>query len=206
MALSNFTNITSAVEDWLNRSGFTSVTDRVEDFVVLAQRRIQRNTRVPPMEVRVTLTVDSVGEATIPTDYLDTKYMVGSNSVAAWPIQRRSYFDVKHVRLRNDGDVAYFDTEAGKFLFGPVPGSSQSVELVYYRELEFISSSVQTNWFSLYAPELILWGALVEASIFLKDFEMVGVYTQKFKEAEELLKEQKQLSESSSTPLHVIKA
>ena len=195
MALSNYTDIAAKIEEWLNRLGMSSISTNAEDFIILAQRRIQRDVRVPPMEKLVTLTITS-SQATIPSAMLDVKEMIAYNGTEAWDVYRSTYSHVRNMRLKTDlTGPEFFDTVAGNFEFGPAPSSGVSVDLVYYQELDFITTSVDTNWFSKYSPELILYGALVEASVFLKDFEQEKVYNQKYEMALARLKDQKQKAE-----------
>lgn len=203
MALSNYTNIASSVENWLNRSGFTDVTAITEDFIIMAQRRIQRDVRIPTMEVFSSGITVTSGQSAIPTDMLDVKEMVATDGSTAWPVVRSKYSRVRNERLKAGAGPSFFDTVAGNFEFGPEPSSGVTVDLVYYRELESISTTVAQNWFSTYAPELILFGAMIEAAIFLKEKEMQVVYEEAYTEALKRLKDQKSKAEWSGTPLQV---
>ena len=196
MALSSYTTISEAVIDWLNREGATSVEANTENFIELAQRRIQRDVRVPPMEVLSEDISITGGSSAIPTAMLDIKEIIAYDGVSAWPVNRGTYAQVKNARLVGNSGPTYFDTVAGNIVFGPAP-SGASVDLVYYQELEFISSGNEYNWFSRYAPELILFGALSEAATFIKDTEQEQKYEQKYQQALEMLKTQKSKAEYS---------
>jgi len=60
---------------------------------------------------------------------------------------------------------------------------------------------VSQNWFSQFAPELILYSALIEASIFLHNFIARREYEGEFKKAMARLEAQLKLSEHSGSPL-----
>lgn len=197
MALSNYSEMVIAVDKWLNRVGASSVTDNTEDFITLAQRRIQRDVRVPPMEVLAAGITITAGQSTIPSAMLDVKEIVAYNGTCAWPVMRSTYADVRNKRLSSAQRTTVFDTVSGNFEFGPEPSSGVSVDVVYYQELEFISSAVPTNWFVSYAPELILYAALYEAAVFMKDTEQEQKYKQMYSDARELLKAQKEKAEWS---------
>ena len=53
-----------------------------------------------------------------------------------------------------------------------------------------------TTWLSTNAPNALLYGSLVEAMIYLKNYESVGLYEQRFQEA---LAQMKNLGEAKST-------
>jgi len=203
MALGNYTQISAAVTDWLNRDGFSAVVDRVDDFIQASQRRIQRDVRIHPMEVVTPLTVTD-GIAAVPSDYLETKNLVAQSANRAWSLSPATFSQVlqRQVSTSNNQPLVY-DVEGGNFYIGAKPVNSETFTLVYYSELEFISASAATNWFSVYAPELILYGALHAASIFMKDKELTVTYKKEFDEQKELLKTQKNLREHAGSPLAV---
>lgn len=196
MALTTYTEIANKVSEWLNREGHNSISTNVEDFIIVSQRRIMRDIRTPTMETSSVLSITD-GQATIPSDMLDVKEMIAENGTSAWDVRRSTFGDVKTKRLKNTSGPVVFDTVAGNFEFGPEPSSGVTVTLIYYKEINFITSSVATNWFSLYAGELILYGALSEAAIFLKDTAMADVYDEKFRQALADLKEQRRKAEYS---------
>jgi len=53
---------------------------------------------------------------------------------------------------------------------------SYSFELQYYERPEPLSESNQTNWTTQYAPQLLLYGALMEAMPFLKTSERIAEF------------------------------
>ena len=207
MSLSTYSDLSTAIEDWLNRNNQTAITNRVPDFIELVQRRLMREVRIPPMEVSTTLSFDADGKAAVPTDYLETKYLVADNGSTSWPVSPAPFNQVKQQQVESSYQRSnVFDVEAGYFYVGAIPSSGETLTLIYYKEIEFISASVSANWFSSYAPELILFGAMAEASLFIKDMEQYAVYENKFKDAKELLQKQKSKGEYAGTPLRVRKA
>lgn len=195
--LSTYTNISAAVANWLIRPGAAHIENNVEDFIILAQRRIQREVRVPPMEVLDTNITITNGQSVINSSMLDVKEVVATDGSVAWDVNRGSYTDVLHRRASGRPGPRVFDTVAGNFEFGPEPSSGVTVDVVYYQELEYISTTVDSNWFSQYAPESILYGALAEAASFTKDTEMMTIYEGKYKTAIDAIKTQKQKAEFS---------
>lgn len=194
MALSNYTDISGAVAKWLNREGFSDITSNVEDFITMAQRRIMRDVRIPAMEQVTTLTAAS--SVAVPTDLLEVRDMVLKTSNYNVHLERTTW---DHTSLyTTTGVPTVFSRAGGNFYFGPIPDSGYDIDLFYYREIAFISSTNATNWFSRYAPELILTGAILEALIFLKDDARIPVYEQKFFREKSLLEQQAGVDEYSS--------
>ena len=199
MALSNFTNIKAAVENWLNREGFTDLTDSTEDFIILGQRRYMRTVRIPSME-KVTSQSVSAQTFAVPTDYLELKaaFIIGDRNTE---LGRSDFAEVRQqVTSGRPDNIA----RAGvNFYLGPPPDTAYTIELVYYADIPFIDSTNAVNWFSTFAPELILYSALVEAYMFLKDVEKASFWEQKYKQAMIDLADQKNSAEHSGSGLQI---
>ena len=74
-------------------------------------------------------------------------------------------------------------------LLGPTPDTNYSMELHYYAAPQSIVD-VGTSWLGQNFPSVLLWGSLVEASVFLKgEADMTENYQNKYNEAMALLKQ-----------------
>ncbi len=69
MAITTYSELQSAVADWLNRSDLTA---RIPDFITLAETRINRDLRAREQQVIATANVDTPFFA-IPGDFLEFK-------------------------------------------------------------------------------------------------------------------------------------
>lgn len=70
----------------------------------------------------------------------------------------------------------YADYEYEHFLFAPTPDQPYDMELAYYERPEPLSNANQTNWFTQYAPQLLLYATLLEAQPFLKRPERIAEF------------------------------
>ena len=70
----------------------------------------------------------------------------------------------------------YADYEYEHFLVVPTPAQAYSFELAYYERPEPLSASNQTNWFTQYAPQMLLYATLLEAQPFLKRPERIAEF------------------------------
>ena len=79
-------------------------------------------------------------------------------------------------------DVPKFfaDYDYTHWMIAPTPDAAYSFEILYYERIQPLDSSNQTNWFTIYAPQALLYGSLVEASMFLKNYDKAGAYGQQF--------------------------
>ena len=51
-----------------------------------------------------------------------------------------------------------------------------TLEILFYEQVRFLGPDFQTNWLTEYAPDVLLYATLLEATPFLKNDERVQVW------------------------------
>jgi hypothetical protein len=74
----------------------------------------------------------------------------------------------------------YADYDYTHWLIAPTPASNYSFEVLYYERIQPLDSSNQTNWFTIYAPQALLYGSLLQAMPFLKNDERTPMWQQQY--------------------------
>jgi hypothetical protein len=74
----------------------------------------------------------------------------------------------------------YADYDYTHWLIAPTPDAAYNFEVLYYERIQPLDSFNQTNWFTIYAPQAMIYGSLAEASMFLKNYEQAGMYRADF--------------------------
>jgi hypothetical protein len=74
----------------------------------------------------------------------------------------------------------YCDYDYTHWLVAPTPALDYSFEVLYYERVQPLDSSNQTNWFTIYAPQALLYGSLLQAMPFLKNDERMGMWQQQY--------------------------
>lgn len=75
----------------------------------------------------------------------------------------------------------YFcDYDYDHWLVGPTPDDDYSFEVLYYERVQPLDSSNQTNWFTQYAPQALLYGSLLQAMPFLKNDERIPMWRSEY--------------------------
>ena len=107
---------------------------------------------------------------------------------------------IKHVSFIRDytpnpsttGEPLYYGLfDDNTFILAPSPNSNFSFELNYYYRPSSLTAGLDNGitWLSDNAPNALLFGALVEAAVFMKqDPNTIGLYESKYQEAVALLK------------------
>jgi hypothetical protein len=75
----------------------------------------------------------------------------------------------------------YCDYDYTHWLIAPTPDDDYSFEVLYYERVQPLDSSNQTNWFTQYAPQALLYGALLQAMPFLKNYDLVPSWQAQYK-------------------------
>jgi hypothetical protein len=73
-------------------------------------------------------------------------------------------------------------------LVAPTPADDYAYEVLYYERIQPLDSSNQTNWFTQYAPQALLYGSLLQAMPFLKNDERIPMWQQQYQAIMEVLK------------------
>ena len=174
MALTTYTELKASVADWLNRTDLTSV---IPDFISLAEAQIERTLRTRQMIVRATASINTEYSA-VPDDFLETKSIkLNTNPVTALVFESIDALDsLKSTTYISPGRPGYFGIVGGQIRVLPVPDSTYTAELIYYAKLSKLSSSVAVNWLLTQAPDVYLYGSLMQAAPYLKDDSRVPVW------------------------------
>ena len=82
----------------------------------------------------------------------------------------------------------YCDYDYTHWLIAPTPDDDYSFEVLYYERLQPLDSTNQTNWFTQYAPQALLYGSLLQAMPFLKNDERIPIWQAQYDKVVGVLK------------------
>jgi|TARA_A100000172_G_scaffold72369_1_gene53455 hypothetical protein len=195
MAGFTYATLKTAIQDYLDNTETTFVNN-LDTFIKTTEERILKGVQLPVFRKNVTgrATQGNTYLAT-PSDFLSPFSLALIDSSGNY-----SYLLLKHVSWIRDYTPSasteglplyYSQFDDNTFLLAPTPNATLDFELHYnYRpaSLTSMESSEQT-WLSDNAPNAMLYGALVEGAVFMKEApETILLYEQKFQEALALLK------------------
>ena len=185
MALGTFTELKDAIADWLDRSDLTA---RIPDFITLAEARVNRDVRIRPMEVRSSMeTTAGQRYFNLPGGYLQMRNMqINSN-----PITPLEYITPEMLdRLYGSdttGKPKAYTLIGDEIQLAPIPDSDYTVEMAFYEKFtplgDGTSGTVTSNWLTTNAPDVLLYGALLEAEPFIKNDERVNLWINAYNSA-----------------------
>lgn len=199
MALGDsFSQIKTDIANWLNRSDLTTY---IPDMLTLAEIRLARDLRIRAMETALSSTISS-GVIAVPSGYQEMKFAY-VDGTPIQPVERKDaeWILYNYPTRAAQGKPGYFARQGDNFIFGPYPDSTYTIKGIYYKKLDALSGSNTTNWFTINAPDLLLFASLVEAGAFIQDDERINLWEQKYQAAKERVQRRDDQEEFSGSPL-----
>ena len=178
MALSTYGQLKSAVAAWLERG---DLTDRVPDFITLAESRLNRVLRMRALETEEALSVAQGSRlVTLPSGYRE--------AVALWllSVQGRSalrFVDAAHLEASTTpGTPRYWTLNSTGIALDRPADQAYGLTLRMLGRVG-LSDAAPTNAILTDYPDLYLFGALVEAAPYLRDADLLALYSARFEAA-----------------------
>lgn len=170
----SYSTLLTQVADWLARSDLTTFAP------VFVQNWEERFLREPDnwgswMETALNVSITAIDTAAVPATYLGLKiaYISGQRS----PPLKRISLDQLYSRYPRDGGTGipvYVSRNGANFEFGPI-ASSGTMKGTYYAKPTVLRSyttggaDAAAHFLIVNAPDLCLYGSLLEAEPFLKN-------------------------------------
>jgi len=188
------------------RSQFLSLLNRndcsnelADTFIEQSLSRIQRTLRVPSMEKTAVYTINDVTPETIalPNDFLNIKYLYCDSTLLQYVdlgkyLQAPSYVDTPTMYTRLQGNLK----------LKPIPPEGAEVLMVYYGEIPDLTDETDTNFLTIIAPDLLIYGALSYAADYFID-ERKGLFDDTFNRVYQELVEQASLTDMDQSALAI---
>lgn len=187
MSITNYSELQTAVENWLHRSDLTS---RIPEFITLFESRWNRTRRSSHQITRTTASL-TAGDAylSLPSDMLALKVIqLSTNPVQPLNVVTPAFIDQRYES--DTRDIPHAVAVLGdSFQFAPTPDSNYTVEYSYYAKLSALTDANTTNWLLTLFPDIYLYGALFEAMPYIMNDQRAaaikGLLDQKMMEFDE---------------------
>lgn len=178
MSIATYADLKTSVADFLNRDDLTSV---IPTFIRLAESRITRDLRHWRMEGRSTAELDTQYSA-IPADFLQPirLQITDAPTSEVSPISTAQMLQLRSERNDRVGRPTNYALTAGGLELYPTPDVTYTASLVYYARVPALSDSNTSNWLLTEAPDVYLYGALVQTAPYLKDDARMQVWEAMF--------------------------
>lgn len=202
MAISNYGELKTAVANWMDRDDLTS---RIPEFIALAEARFNRVLRIRAMESKQTAsTVAGQQNLALPTNYIQMRN-VQMNTSPVTPMQyvTPEIFDRLYGGSAT-GTPKFYSIIANELQLGPTPDTVQTIEMLFYKKFDALVNDSDDNWVLINAPDVYLYGSLMEAEPFIMNDARTALWAEAFQNAISSIQEQDNKDRHSGSALRVM--
>jgi len=178
-----YDSLVENIQSYLERTD-TATIEKIPLFIMLAEQVIASQIKFLG-NLTVNTSAMVIGEATIqkPARWHKTVSMNVTVSGERQPVLLRKYEYLREY-WPNPTDEGvpkfYCDYDYDHWLIAPTPDVAYNFEVLYYQRVQPLDSSNQTNWFTNYAPQALLFGSLMQAMPFLRNDERMPFFQQQY--------------------------
>lgn len=190
-AVMTYDSLYNDIQTYLERTDQATI-DKIPQFIMLAEQVIAADLKFLG-NLRVVTSNMVQGDATIakPARWRKTVSLNVTVAGKRQPVLLRSYEYIREYWPDPSQESApkYFcDYDYEHWLIGPTPDDDYAYEVLYYERVQPLDSSNQSNWFTQYAPQALLYGSLLQAMPFLKNDERMPMWQGNYDRTIEALK------------------
>lgn len=178
-----YDSLVENIQSYLERTD-TATIEKIPLFIMLAEQVIASQIKFLG-NLTVNTSTMVIGDATIqkPARWHKTVSMNVTVSGERQPVLLRKYEYLREY-WPNPTDEGvpkfYCDYDYDHWLIAPTPDVAYNFEVLYYQRVQPLDSSNQTNWFTNYAPQALLFGSLMQAMPFLRNDERMPFFQQQY--------------------------
>ncbi len=172
-SFTNYTGLTAMVADWLNRPDLVNI---IPTFITMAQFKMTRDLRTERM-LKVATTSPTDNKVAFPSDFLELREIhFQGNPPILLEFQTPDLF-FRNGQTTLSGRSHYFTMLGTEFQFAPSQDTSYTIQILYYAQPTFISSTTASNLYLAYYPDALLYATLAEAEPYLMNDPRVQTWS-----------------------------
>jgi len=171
----DYASLQTAVTEYLARDQDATLIARIPSFIQLAEAKFNRQLFLRQMEQRATAVINLAASepefVSLPSDFQSMR-RVRLSSVTGKPcLEFKSGTQIDEYRFGTSNVAArprYVTVFGNELELAPTPDAAYTVEMVYRQGIPALASN-GTNWLLALAPDLYLYGALLETAPYIKE-------------------------------------
>jgi len=186
-----YTSLVNDIETYLERTDDQTL-DKIPQFIMLAEQIIAAEIKfLGNLTVVTSSMVASDNVIAKPARWRKTVSMNVTVANKRQPVLLRTYEYIREYwpnPTSTDAPLFFCDYDYTHWLVGPTPTLAYPYEVLYYERVQPLDTSNQSNWFTQYAPQALLYGTLLQAMPFLKNDERMPMWQSNYDRIIEVLK------------------
>lgn len=206
--IQNYGDLKEKVQSYVNRKE-TEFVNNIPLFIALAERKIFRQLRAPVNERIITFTPapsETAAQIQLPDDYLELKLVVFNSTRVLKRISEQRYYFEKENNYRTGitGTPVYFARIGNTLNLIPEPDTEDPVQMYYWADQSgSMIDDTDASPLLRMAPDLYLYGALLEAQPWLKNDPRITTWSEMFRSTMDLINQQTVADEYSGSNVAV---
>jgi len=180
--ITDYASLQVAIIEYLARDQDTTLIARIPSFIQLAEAKFNRLLFVRQMESRATALTDPLSSEpefiSLPADFQSMRRVRLSSVIGKPCLEFMSGTQMDEYRLGISNVASqprYFTVFGNEIELAPTPDAAYTVEMVYRQVIPPLGS-VGANWLLTLAPDLYLYGALMETAPYLREDERIAIW------------------------------
>ena len=190
-AVMTYDSLVADVQSYLERTDQATV-EKIPTFIMLAEQVIANDIKfLGNLTVQESNMVQGQPIIDKPARWRKTVSMNVTVAGNKQPVFLRKYEYLREYApdaTAEDVPKFYADYDYTHWLVAPTPADNYAFEVLYYERVQPLDSSNQTNWFTIYAPQAMLYGTLLQAMPFLKNDERIPMWQAQYQQVINSLK------------------
>ena len=199
MALSTYNELKTSIANWADRDDLTNF---IPDFIALTEARFNRALRLRSMEQKqIAMTVGGQSNYALPVNYLQMReFRLNNNPTVSLTYVSPEIFEAWNL---GSGVPKFYTIIANEIRIGPTPAGVYEMEMLFWRKFPNLGPTVASNWMLLNAPDVYLYGSLLELEPFIQNDARIAVWNAGYSKAIEDIQLQDDKDRHSGSALTV---
>jgi len=179
MAFGNYDELKTSIANWSDRDDMGPF---IPDFVALCEARFNRELRLRSMEQKeYANTVGGQANYALPTNFLQMReFRLNTNPTVSLRYVSPEIYEAWNL---GSGEPSFYTIIANEIRLGPVPAGVYEMEMLFWRKFPNLGGTTPTNWMLQNAPDVYLYGSLLELEPFIQNDQRIAVWSAGYQKA-----------------------
>jgi len=172
MAFNNYEALKTSIANWADRDDMVTF---IPDFVALCEARFNRELRLRSMEQKWEAdTIGGQANYALPPRFLQMReFRINANPTVSLRYVSPEIYEAWNL---GSGEPSFYTIIANEIRLGPIPAGVYNIEMLYWAKFPNLDGSTTSNWMLQNAPDVYLYGSLMEMEPFLQNDARVNLW------------------------------
>ena len=186
-----YSSLVENIQSYLERTDQATI-DKIPTFIMLAEQVMAADLKfLGNLTVATSNMVQGENIIDKPARWRKTVSMNVTVNGVRQPVFLRKYEYLREYwpdPSQQDVPFFYCDYDYTHWMIAPTPDDDYAYEVLYYERVQPLDATNQSNWFTEYAPQALLYGSLLQAMPFLKNDERIPMWQAQYEQIMNVLK------------------